>query len=308
MILFISFCIDKLIFFSLNKISDKVLSGQNIGKLNQYILLKDSMDILVFGSSRANHHIDVGLFSLRSFNMGIDGRRLAYISTVIKLLSANKEQLVIVNIDPSDIFNEDYEGQDINPLKCKYHRIPTITKVLNESNTISPFQRFYWSIDYNQKVVSILKNFLTPKYDYLMYNGYDPILLSETQKEIRSKIFQNGHLEECESLFQINDTALKYLREMQNFCLKNNKNLLVVTTPIYGNNCPLDNSELKKVMEKLSIKYWDFTNHFEQNQSIEYWKDKTHLSKIGAELFTKELWNKVQSTYNYPSHTPESLN
>ncbi|MAX70193.1 MAG: hypothetical protein CMC76_03695, partial [Flavobacteriaceae bacterium] len=52
----ISYALDKLIFFGLNKISDNVMSGQAIGKTNQFLSVKDTTDFIVFGNSRANHH------------------------------------------------------------------------------------------------------------------------------------------------------------------------------------------------------------------------------------------------------------
>ena len=73
LVLVISYTLDKLIFFGLNTISDKVMTGQSIGKLNQFLSVKDSVDILVFGNSRANHHVDMNLFGKKSYNMGMDG-------------------------------------------------------------------------------------------------------------------------------------------------------------------------------------------------------------------------------------------
>ena len=40
-IFIVSILIDRMVFFGFNKISDKVYSGQTIGKLNQYLKIKE---------------------------------------------------------------------------------------------------------------------------------------------------------------------------------------------------------------------------------------------------------------------------
>ena len=42
-------------------------------------------------------------------------------------------------------------------------------------------------------------------------------------------------------------------------------------------------------MKEKNINFYDYTNFFENNNNIKYWKDLTHLSKEGAEIFTKEI-------------------
>jgi len=297
-ILVISYIADKLIFISLNAISDKVLSGQSIGKLNHYLSVKDTMNVLVYGSSRANHQIDVGLISNKSFNMGNDGLDIAYSSIVIKILPKKKEQLVILNLDPSTVFDKNYSGGDINALMSKYHRIDVVAEELDKSDAVNVLQRFYWSIDYNNKTMGILKNFITPNYNHKNYNGYDPIVLSETQKEIRDKIFSKTISQNCADSIVPNEIVINYLKEIQTFCNSTNKEFLVITTPYYNDICDEDNIELAKIMEKLSLNYWDYSNHFKQNNSFTLWKDKGHLSKKGAELFTRNFIEKLKTVYD----------
>ena len=79
-VLFIAFSyiVDKIVYFTLNKISDKVFTGQSVGKLNHYLQVKDNIDFVVFGSSRANHNVNPIEISNNSFNMGVDGQMIAY--------------------------------------------------------------------------------------------------------------------------------------------------------------------------------------------------------------------------------------
>ncbi len=42
-------------------------------------------------------------------------------------------------------------------------------------------------------------------------------------------------------------------------------------------------------MESKGLVYYDLTDYFKNDNSLTYWKDETHLSNIGAELFTNSL-------------------
>ena len=94
---------------------------------------------------------------------------------------------------------------------------------------------------------------------------------------------------ECQTNFKINKIYDVYIDEIISFCKENNKKLIVFTSPRYYDNCKEDNLLFTKIMNKKNINYYDFTNFFNDNNDISYWKDLTHLSSLGAELFTKDF-------------------
>lgn len=55
---------------------------------------------------------------------------------------------------------------------------------------------------------------------------------------------------------------------------------LTVFTPYWSFN---------KNLNKKNLNYYDWTNLFKENNNLDYWKDKTHLSNEGAELFTEKV-------------------
>ena len=288
-ILLTSFFADKVIYHLLNVSSDKVYSGQAIGKLNQYLTVKDTLELIVFGNSRANHHIDVRKLANTSFNMGIDGTFIAYSSTLIKLLPLDKKQLVILHVDPKRAFNNNYKGLDIDVLKTKYHRNSIIKNEIDKLNRNNCLQKFYWSIAYNGTVLGIGKNYIFPKYDHKNYYGYDPIKVSNTQREILEKILLEPDNVECQDKLEINPLYEKYLKEIKSFCSKNNKKLFLVTSPTYDPTCIDQFEKLSIILKEMGIDYLKYSTLFTNSNSLEYWKDKTHLSEKGAEIFSIAL-------------------
>ena len=299
-IVLISFLLDKLTYFAIKNIEENVFTGQNVGKFNHYLTVKDTIDLAFYGSSRANHHFNPDMFSENSFNMGMDGRKLAYCWTAIKLLPNNKEQEVIINIDPGNVFNVNYKGEDLNSLTYQFHKNIQIKEELTrfKNKIINPLINFYWCISYNSKLLGIIVNYLKPKYNYKRYNGYDPIVVSETQKSIRRKIFQRNLVDDCvdkDSLLnEPNKLAINYLKLIIEYCNLNNKSLFIVTTPIRNDYCKKDNQRLHQIMDSLSATYWDFTDFFKENEDPDLWKDNTHLSSSGANQFSKYFSSEIK--------------
>lgn len=297
-ILILSYLLDKVVYFAISKIEENVFTGQNVGKFNHYLKVKDSIDLVFIGSSRANHHFNPKIFSENSFNMGIDGRALSYYWTAIKMLPTNKEQTVIVNIDPNNVFDLDYEGEDIKALAYKFYKNKKIKEELKRNKQINPLINFYWCMGYNSKLLGIVANYLKPKYNYKKYNGFDPIVVSETQKSIRDKKFQRNVSSDCPDKnipIEPNELSVTYLKLIAEYCSLNNKSLFIVTTPVRNDHCKMDNERLSELMNSLSIQYWDLTDFFKQNKDPNLWKDNTHLSSSGADEFSKYFSAKIKS-------------
>ncbi|MCA0132673.1 hypothetical protein [Winogradskyella alexanderae] len=294
MTIILSFVIDKIVFHTLNWISDKVYTGQSIGKLNQFLQIKDSKEVLVFGNSRANHHIDVKILGKSAYNMGVDGTGIAYSSALLNTLEKGTKQLIIVHIDTKNFFDNSYDGSDIKGLKIKYNRNEKITSFLNSSGHISIIQSFYKSLNYNGKVIGIIKNFYKPNYDYKTYNGYDPLFVNESDEKARDFILKIEDDHNCERKYQVNEIAMDYLKKIKVISESSKKQYLFITSPIYNDKCKKDNDILKEIMKQQNLQYIDYTDFFKGNNNNQFWKDKTHMTQSGAEKFTNELLKQVQ--------------
>ncbi|WP_166966408.1 hypothetical protein [Yeosuana marina] len=292
-ILLITLLVDKIVFFVLNTISDQVFTGQSIGKLNHFLKIKDDVDFIVFGSSRANHNIDPLMISQNSFNMGMDGRKIAYPATLIKLLPKEKKQIILLQIDTENAFSENYTGVDIQALNSKYNRNKIIKNEIDKLGQNNIIQNFYWSLSYNSSVLGILKNYFKPNYNYKTYFGYDPIYVNENQRKIFKNILSDEISEKCQQRLAINKIYNSYLDELKLFCEENNKTIIFFTSPKFNDTCKNDNDKLSEIMKTKKLIYYDLTDYFKGNNLLGYWKDKDHLSKEGAELFTQSIKKKL---------------
>lgn len=297
----ICFISDKIIFCIVNRISDNVYTGQAIGKLNLFLKIKENKKLLIFGSSRANHNINPTALEANSFNMGVDGRNIAYATALIKTIETRETQTLLIQIDPESVFSGNYNGEDIKLLACKYHRNAVIKTEMDKLDMVNPFQHYFWSIAYNNKIIGIVKNHWHPSYNYRLYNGYDPYDVDESQEKIFSKILSQNKIAECQDSVTVNKLCYNYLLDLKDFAKANNKKLIFFTSPVYNDHCKKDNYELVKLANEINIIYLDFTDLFQKNNSRSLWKDEIHLSRIGAERFTSILKEKLNSNVQQSS-------
>lgn len=284
-----AFFVDKVIFVAFNTISDKVFSGQSLGKLNHYLALKDTLDFVVFGSSRANHHVDPKEIPGNGFNMGVDATKIAYSSTLLKLLPEKKPQIILIQIDPENVFSKEYSGRDIQGLKLKYNRNEIIKENIVNLGQKNFLQDFFWSLSYNGKILGILKNYFIPKYDYRNYFGYDPIYVNSVQRNVFENILKKERIEKCPQEYKLNKIYASRLMDIKAFCQKEGKKLIFFTAPKLNDPCMEDNVHFNKLMKNKKLTYHDFTDFFKGKDSIIYWKDLSHLSHRGAAIFTDSI-------------------
>lgn len=284
-----SYVLDKMVYFAISNVDKHVFTGQNTGKLNQFLQVKDSLDFITFGSSRANHNVKVDAISENSFNIGVDGQKIAFSATLIKTLP-KKKQTLLVHIDPAFAIDSSYSARDLKSLDVKYHENSVIKNELDRLDQANPIQKFYWSVAFSGKLLGILKNFLRPKYDYRDYKGFDPIEVDEVQNRVFRNLRANRKDDSCPTQpIRMNRIYDSYLDELMTFSKINRKTLIFYTSPEIDDSCKEDNVFLKKKMKEKDIAYFDFTDLYADKVDYSDWKDFTHLSRKGAEKFTKDI-------------------
>ncbi len=290
---------DRVIFFGLQKLDQQVFAGQSVGKANHFFKIKDSVDLLVFGSSRANRHVVNKVLDSSSFNMGVDGTNLGYCTALISTLERRK-QTILVHIDPDKLYSLKYHGEDILNLINHFKREDKIAILIN-----SYFPEEYYisnvfnSFAYNGLVLGVLKNYVAPKYDYTEYDGYDGLFPSKEQKKIFNKLvktssnldFKNTFFVDNEN-FDVNATVDEFVERIINVCEKNNSKLIFFTSPNLYTIPAKATLKTKDYFEKKGIPYFDYSGFFSEFNP-EHWKDFTHLSNKGAILFTNELNKRI---------------
>ncbi|WP_299799163.1 hypothetical protein [uncultured Maribacter sp.] len=287
------YTLDKVVYFGLETLNKNVYTGASGGKVNQFLREKDNLDFIVLGSSRANHHVDNIKISKNSFNMGLDGTKIAFSATLLKTLPTNKAQIILLHISPKHSLDSNYKGDDIEGLSKLYHQNNIIKEEYNALGKNKIMNQIFWSLNFNGTVMGLFKNYFFPNYDINTYSGYDPLYITDEQKRIFKTVLENKINEPCLNEPKLNSIYERYLDEISLFCKENNKKLILFTAPIYQDDCKNDDDILGKILKQKNIEYWNMTSFFNENNSLNYWRDNSHLSNTGAEIFTDSLKLKL---------------
>jgi hypothetical protein len=284
----LTYIADKLLYVSLNEISSKVRSGATIGKLNYYISIKDETGFLFLGNSRTNHHVKNKWISDSSFNMGIDGSSVNYFLSVLKLTKPDQNKIVYLQIDPNDLFNMAYDGSDIKYLNHFYNSNKFIKDEIIKYEGYNFFRTFFWSIDFNGKVLPIIKNFFNNS-NYEKELGFEPLIVNAEQQKIFKKIISLSSEKVCDKNQIINQYFLNKLSEIINLSKIYGFKLKIYTPPLFHKQCVNHSKFLNDFLKNKGIIYQNYSDLFIDNNDLKLWKDDIHLSLLGAEKFTKFL-------------------
>lgn len=281
------FVADKLAYTVLFKMSNNVQRGQLVGKLNQFLFLneKDPFEVVILGSSRANHHINPEFISSHGYNMGLDGQKLRFHFGVLHMLDAS-EQTVILHLDPEELIGapKPFENE-VMRLSLHYFDNDSIKDYIDDNSVKEKvLNHMFMTRVFNGKLFSILSNY--NKMAKKNYNGYDPLV---------GDFCYNGDPEESLTSTRFNSEKVNIISDFIGCGIAKNKRIIIYSSPKYNDSSKEDNLQLQKLMDEFNVEYWDFTDAI-TNTNCRNWKDNVHLSSEGANKFNNLFKEKFENT------------
>lgn len=290
-LLLLIFISDRVVYSIIYSFDKKVYTGSTTGKVNSFLKQKDSVDILIFGSSRALHHVKSKMFDESAYNMGVDGTRIGYAAALIGTLK-KENQTIFVHIDHNRVFDQNFKGDDALSLK---------NKIVNDKDLKSFFKEYYPQevfisqmlrcYLYNGKVLSIFKNYFFNKNEVDNENGFSPIRPSIEQNKIFDKMLmkQKGFLNvNIVKPTIVNTRFESFIDRIIATANHNNSKVVFFTSPSLNK---VDNDVKNAVSHFFKEKNVTYLDHIDYIKTIntKLWKDYTHLTEKGAILYTDKL-------------------
>ena len=246
-------------------------------------------DIVIFGSSRAEHHYVTDILAESTgsgtYNMGIDGNGILLMYPYLsQLLTRHTPEVVIYDILPSyDLYDDNHE-QYLKYL-TSLHGLPEADSIMYE---IAPLQRFklYSHIyPFNSQYPSLVKGALSSFDSYS--HGYIPISGRLPEENPRTILSGSPY----------SRLKLNILNRFISLCDKNDIRLIMTVSPFYGEFCPDDIEYISALCERNGIQFMDFSRHPDFISSPELFADTYHLNSEGAELFTRILADSIAQSH-----------
>ncbi|MBR5481866.1 MAG: hypothetical protein IKU85_09255 [Bacteroidaceae bacterium] len=291
--------LDALFGFAMGRISERIDIG-GTGRDNN-ICDKITDDIIVFGSSRAEHHYNAQMISdslgQSCYNAGEDGCGiiLAY-GRLLMLLDRYTPKTILYEITPS--FDYLHEGKD-------YHKYLYKLKRHYDRNGIDSI---FWDVDRTERYKmqsgtyqhnsSFLQNlivyFLGISTD-IGIKGYRPL-----NGEMDTMKIKSGKLAyDSSNGYRYDPFKMQYLHK---FLQKSEgQNLIFVVSPMWYEMDTLVLEPIKEICKEHDIPLIDFSNDPKYVHNNRYFKDGTHLNAIGADEFTHDLIKELrkQKVFQY---------
>lgn len=284
------FVSDRVAYGIIRHFEKQILIGDSAGKVNYFNKVKDSMDILIFGSSRAVHHVNPEVFGVPTFNMGVDGKRIAYATGLIQTLK-KKNQTIFVHIDHNKLYDMEYDGIDVLSLLNKSTDEPELGSFLME---IFPkdvwISKIFKCYAYNGKVFPIFKNYFYQGKN-VESNGFLPLFPSEEQKAIFQNIVEKRKeplVQDIDAPYKINGLVDKCIERIVQVGKKNGSEIIFFTSPSLFIIDEDVRAHTKSYFDSKGIKYIDDVNFF-KGIDFDLWQDYTHMSDKGAEIYSQRL-------------------
>lgn len=249
----------------------------------------DRHDVLIMGSSQANHHYDAVLMSdslgLDVYNAGMDGNGIVLMSGIYKMIAERyTPQLIIYNITPSFDFYK-YGGDDnnkryITPLK-PYYNHSEVRHMLDDVSSFESIKVLSGFYRYNSVFLNTIKNHYMAE-GKSQLKGYEPVF---GVMDYEPTLETDGG--------EIDPLKVKYLKEFIEEVQRHGTELIFVFSPRYGVSSSDTYNLVKQLCEERSIKYFDYyaDPRFIHNKA--YYEDPMHLNINGATLFTQQIINQI---------------
>lgn len=290
---------DQVVGRGLDVLYGRCTTGEMGGLIND--ALRRQVDVLVLGSSRAQHHVVPSVLKkklgLSAYNAGLDGQDLLYAFMLFDVWTAKHgaPKLVLLQVDPWSLRRSQTELQRADIFAPFVSRSAKVRAVLALRGRYEPLKLLSRSYRYNGKVLAIAKNALVRPND--AFDGYEGIPGAMTPGSAVPA--SEDALELATRGEPFWDRKIALFGQLAAYCRQNGARLILFHSPRYSS----DPARLRAWNEELAallkgypdVDYIDgetqFARAFTGRGAL--FHDTTHLNARGASLFTSLLADEV---------------
>lgn len=248
-------------------------------------------DILVIGSSRANHGYVPEIFenelSYTFYNTGKDGNYILYNYAIFKAITRRyNPKMIIFDIRPEDLAYNAFEYDRLSILLPYYQTHPEIADIVRYKGPFEKIKLMSAIYPYNSMIFRIVMgNLEYNKKREPDNNGYVPFF--QTMKYEKIDTLKS-------TILPTDEHKIDALRDIISICQQKNIDLIFVFSPIWliiEDN--LRDTIIPDLCSQNGITYLNMSNDSTFINSPEYFSDRNHLNDVGARVFSSLLTEKI---------------
>ncbi|OFX78034.1 MAG: hypothetical protein A2X12_07550 [Bacteroidetes bacterium GWE2_29_8] len=260
-----------------------------------YSIEKTTADLLIFGSSRANHHYYPTLFekrlNLSYYNVGRDGNFMFYHSAVLKgVLKRYSPKIIILDFIGKE-FEENQNSYDrLSSLLPYYKTHPEMRSIIELKSKYERLKMPSFIYPYNSSIFTIaIGNTEFNKRRKGDIKGYIPL-----NKTLVGSI----EIDSSSSKYEIDSIKIKAYESFIQDCKNSNVKLYIVCSPYFTSYNHSDYSLIiaKEIAKRNNIQFFDYSNDSTFLNKPQLFADISHLNEEGSKLFSNMLIDSIQKT------------
>jgi len=255
-----------------------------------YGLERTVANILIFGSSSANHHYIPEIISnqlkMSVYNQGHDGINILYQWALLKgILKRYKPKIILLNLTPNELSLQD-NYDSLSVLSPYYKKHTEMRDIINLRSKFEPIKHLSAIYPYNSTILTMLPNLISKK-GVRSTNGYYPIYGSAKKMKIKMRNFKNNT--------NLDPFLIEALDNFMKKCKQDDIALYLVFSPWFSFEI-FETATIIKVNE-LALKYkvpvYNFIKDPEFNGQDDIYQDSGHLNHSGALMFSKRIAKEI---------------
>ena len=261
------------------------------GYRTTYAIDSTVADILILGSSRANHSYVPDIFEeslhYSFFNTGREGNFIFYNYAIFKSVTGRyNPKLIIVDISPGELIYSVAEYEKLSLLLPYYKSHPEIGHIVDFKSPFEKVKLISAIYPYNSLILQIGMGNLDLNKERVSDNkGYVPIF-----KVMKNEKIDTAKISTC----TIDENEIRALKDIISTCQQQKIDLIFVYSPIWSiiqdSFC---NTILSELCSVKGIRYFDLSNSPAFINNPDYFADIRHLNDEGARVFSTMLIDKI---------------
>lgn len=258
-----------------------------------YALDSTNADVLIFGSSRANHHYVPEVFEdslkLSFYNTGRDGNGLFYQLAVLKSV-LNRYTPKIIIYDYTGAFKKDDSYDKISSLLPYYRTHANMRDIIELKSPYEKIKLISEIYPFNSQILTIaIGNLELNKSRKADNKGYIALHSSWENKIKDVPISIN---------YNIDTVKLNSFRHFLYLAKKSGADVYVIYSPIFEKFSQSQEIEICSALcinEKVA--FWDFSQDTTFLNYPSLFNDPNHLNHKGAVMFSKRIIDSLKYSY-----------
>lgn len=289
-----------LIFFILDFAVGSILRHyyfkQKSGSLYQttFAIEETEADLLIFGTSKANHSYNPKIFSDRLnisvYNGGRDGGSIFYDYALLKSILKRYSPKVII-LDVSWEFESKQNAYDrLSMLLPYYKNHPEMRSIIEHKSHYEKIKMLSKVYPYNSMIFSILAGNLEYNKSRIKdLSGFVP-LSKVWKEEIRIVKYPE---------YKLDSIKINYFKSFIEKCISSGVKIYIVVSPDYMKLAKMEQSNIivREIAKKYNVAFYDYSRDTLFLNNAKYFADQTHLNNDGATVFTNRLIDEVEQDF-----------